>query len=259
VAEQDGIDIETLLVFGSMGMLLMGAALLFFVVLYQRKIGRQREQRREAVLQAALSAQEAERRRISMELHEKIQLDLNTVQTTLNRIAAEEESTSGIKEKLLEAARQTADSVHDIRTLSHSMFPPVLRREGLEVALQDFCRDFMEKSGLEVNFTAQGTYQRPGLETETALYRVVQELFNNTLKHAGAGHISVVMQNRNDRLLLMVSDNGCGFNMGPESQVMEGMGMLNIKSRLDGVGVKYAFESRKDEGVSFRAVVESKE
>ena len=141
-------------------------------------------------------------------------------------------------------------SIHEMRRVAHNMMPEVLLKFGLDTALKDFCNDINRIEILKI------TYQSIGLKqvvipqtTAITIYRIVQELINNALKHAGAAHAIVQVSYEQGRLSLTVEDDGKGF----EQSVLQrsgGMGWENIKNRVEFLKGKLDVQSAENKGTS---------
>jgi two-component system, NarL family, sensor kinase len=141
-------------------------------------------------------------------------------------------------------------SIKEMRRVAHNMMPEALVRFGLCTALKDFCNDINQSGALKVN------YQCIGLEgysldqtVSITLYRIVQELINNTMKHAQAKSAIVQVTKVNDQLSITVEDDGKGFDTSILKENM-GIGWMNIQNRVDFLKGKLDITSRESEGTS---------
>jgi two-component system, NarL family, sensor kinase len=137
-----------------------------------------------------------------------------------------------------------------MRRVAHNMMPETLVRFGLDTALKDFCNDISQSGALMVN------YQSIGMEgisidqtTSITIYRIVQELLNNTMKHAKATSAIVQLNKTNNILSVTVEDNGNGFDTGI-LKVKKGIGWVNIRNRIDFLKGTLDITSREGEGTS---------
>ncbi|MGI4834148.1 MAG: sensor histidine kinase [Janthinobacterium lividum] len=202
-------------------MLLAAGLLVAFVVVYQRRLlAQQRRQRateasyQRQLLAAVIEAQERERERIGRDLHDGIGSTIATAKLLLNRLGtglAEADAT----ELLALVQGIMAGAVHDVRNVSHNLYPVVLGRFGLAAALQHLVDVSNETGGVAVSLALH--YPQPlALAQELALYRIGQELLHNALKHArGATRLQVALKQHGSQLVLVVEDDGCGFEPAP--------------------------------------------
>jgi signal transduction histidine kinase len=141
-------------------------------------------------------------------------------------------------------------SIREMRRVAHNMMPEALVRFGLDTALSDFCNDINQSGALQVN------YQSIGMEgvtldqtTSITLYRIVQELINNTMKHARATTAIVQITKSEELLSVTVEDDGKGFDTSI-LKTNKGIGWINIQNRVDFLKGKLDIRSRTGEGTS---------
>lgn len=189
------------------------------------------------VLQAALESQENERRRFAADLHDEVGATLAAVRLGLELLARERPEIRGRVQESLNLIDGTMDS---IRRISHGLMPATLERHGLRQALLELCQQLTLSTEWTVEFEEQGKWLDLSPQRETLIYRIVQELVQNALKHAGKGPI-VIHVVWGEALTVEVSDHGSGFDARLRSHT-HGIGMLNVenRARLLGGRVKYA-------------------
>jgi signal transduction histidine kinase len=248
------------LLFCGIGVMLLSAvALVLFIVVYQKRLLQQQLLLRAAeaeyqqqLLSAVIAAQEHERERIGRDLHDGIGSTLATAKLLVGRLesttAAEEAAnlTSMVKEIL-------GNAVHDVRGLSHSLYPAVLDRFGLAEALQHLADVCNETTTLDVELSID--YRQPiALAQELALYRICQELMHNAQKHAqGATVLHVRLRQQGASLSLVVEDDGCGFDVAAlESSrpASGGAGLRSIEVRVQMLRARLSQQSSPGQGTS---------
>lgn len=262
MAESGELSVGLLILAGTVGMLLLVLFIVLYMVLYQRKIGKQREVHQRDLLEAAIETQEDERSRIAADLHDDIQQQFSAVKITMKRAARTLDSGSKASGLLEEAAAMADEAIAGTRRISHDLLSPTLKKLGLAEALDTLCRK-LDNTNMNAGFMLNGEYHRLDTRTELALYRVVQELVNNTMKHSEATRINMVMNcmpalspDMDDRIVLIISDNGKGFDA--EEKGHKGLGMRNIESRLSMINAEYHFESQPGKGTDMTIVIETK-
>ena len=141
-------------------------------------------------------------------------------------------------------------SIREMRRVAHNMMPEALVRFGLDTALNDFCNDISQSGALKIN------YQSFGLDSVTmdqtvaiTLYRIVQELINNTMKHSGAASAIVQLTKSNGQLSITVEDDGKGFDT-TILKTNKGIGWVNIRNRVEFLKGKLDIRSKEGEGTS---------
>ncbi|OUJ72921.1 sensor histidine kinase [Hymenobacter crusticola] len=202
---------------------------------------RLRLQQQQEVLSAILNTQEEERRRIAEALHNGVGQLLYATKLNLENLTVKSsEQRSVVMELLDEAIRAT-------RTISFELTPRILEDFGLEVGLQEFCKR-IPKRNLHVHMQLHGLAQpRPRL-LDVAIYRIVQELLNNVIKHAQAQEAFVHVVHENGQVVISVEDDGVGFDSNASSAVSKGIGLAGIRQRVDLLGGTLAIDSRPGRG-----------
>ena len=182
----------------------------------------------ELAASAILEAEEKERTRIAQDLHDGVgqmmsaaRMNLSSFYNNINIPQDESKSLSNII-KLVD------DSCKEIRTVSHSMMPLVLSNKGLPEAIEELLSK-INPSVLQTRFYNEGFAERPDSNTETILFRVIQECINNTLKHAEASHLDISIIKDKEGISVTIEDDGKGFDV---LSVEDGMGLKNIQSRI---------------------------
>ncbi len=249
----------SLLLGGVIGMLVLAIGLVIFFVIYQKMIFRKRLERldqdvahQRTLLRASVAAQEMERERIAGDLHDGIGSLLSAVRLQLSH--ADED---GDDESRQDSIGIISEVIQNTRRITHDLLPPVLSKFGLFAAAEDLCERMERASGLKIDFSAPA--QRSlSLTSEKGLYRVLQELLNNTLKHAGATQISVVFQRDAGAVIMIYSDNGSGFAADQTSVTSTagiGLGMHSIQTRIELLEGKLTWSSPPGRGVQLDVVV----
>ncbi|MEI7524652.1 MAG: sensor histidine kinase [Mariniphaga sp.] len=201
----------------------------------------------EARMSAVLQVQEDERRRIAKELHDGLgqtlsAIKLNFQSMTHEAISPDSKADFNKIEKMLDNANV------EVRSISHQMMPKELEQFGLVAAVDEMLRINLENTRLKYSFEHNGFTERIGNQTELALFRVLQELVNNVIKHSKADMLNVQIIRHANHVVLNVSDNGIGFDV--DRYEKKGIGLLNIASRIDGIKGHLHYESAPGEGTT---------
>ncbi len=196
-----------------------------------------------------LQTQERERRSIARELHDEIGQALTSVQ--LNLQAAEPAlKESGTRSRLQESMVTIERTLQQVRDLSLTLRPSVLDDFGLVVALK-WLVDRLPRAALVVDYVADEFDARPPIEIETACFRVAQEALTNVIRHARAHRASVELGRSTQELLLVVRDDGVGFDAKRSLERATGgasLGLLGMQERASLVGGKLEIESAPGKG-----------
>jgi len=192
--------------------------------------------------QSLLEGETTERARISRDLHDGLGGMLSVAKLKIatmkgNLTIPEENVTS------LNSAIELLDtSIKELRRVAHNLMPESLMKYGLNAALADFCQ-----SADKVEYHFFGDNRRIDEKTEIATYRIVNELVNNSLRHSGAEHINVQLIIDEERVHVIVEDDGKGFDTSG-SEAAEGNGLKNIRSRVTSLGGKLEMISSPGKG-----------
>ncbi|MBL7741587.1 MAG: sensor histidine kinase [Chitinophagaceae bacterium] len=216
--------------------------------LLEEKIKTVEKEQQVSSLQSMINGQETERTRIAKDLHDGLGGIFSTVKMHYSTL---QQDTPGIKENPL--YKKTLDLINnasdELRKVAHNMMPEVLMKVGLTEALQDLANNISSGKLLKVTLQAFGMDKRLGHSTEIMLYRIIQELVNNIIKHAYATEAIIQINREGNRLSLTIEDNGKGFDT-KEAEEKRSMGMATVKSRVDYLNGKLTIDSRKDIGTT---------
>jgi PAS domain S-box-containing protein len=203
-------------------------------------------EQRARLLQQLVSAQEEERWRLSRELHDQtgqplagIQIGLETLRSTL---PVGSPSIAVVDQLQAVAARLSQDLHH----LAWELRPPALDDLGLPGTLGNYLQDWQERAGIEADFHTRGLEQkRLTPAVETALYRIVQEALTNVARHSRARRVSVVLERQDHQAILIVEDDGVGFD--PDAAT-ERLGLRGMEERIAALGGTLETESSPGQG-----------
>ncbi len=201
-----------------------------------------------------VDVQETERRRIARELHDEAGQALASLRYGLRLLEREIDNGGTVNGRVAELMQRTDAVIESLHRLAKDLRPVSLDHLGLEVALQQFARSAAAEFGLPVRYKSRNFNERrlPSA-VETALYRVVQEAVANVVHHAKASRIDVLLEHRGDRVMVMVEDDGVGF----EPCLVDAehhFGLLGIKERAEALSGTMTVESSA--GLGTTVVVE---
>ncbi|MGF2414801.1 MAG: sensor histidine kinase, partial [Ferruginibacter sp.] len=199
-------------------------------------------------LQSMLNGQETERTRIAKDLHDGLGGLFSTVKMYFSTLQHEQELLKS--NSLFNKSYELIDTAsEEVRRIAHNMMPEVLMKLGLTHALQDMCSNISAGKLLQVKLQSYGMEQRLNASTEIMLYRIVQELLNNTIKHAQATEAIVQFNREGQRLTVTVEDNGRGFNT-LEADEKKHAGLETIKSRVTYLNGNISIDSQQEIGTT---------
>ncbi len=203
--------------------------------------------RERSVMNAVLTGQEQERKRLGAELHDGIGQVLSAIALQVSQIKQQAESENGkmISSGLADLNKNLLQAVKEVRNISHDLMPDVLESFGLKEAVNQVCEALHSRSGVHVSFNHFDLQSKYDPIIEVSMFRVVQELLNNVQKHAGGQNVFVTLMDHDDALVLTVEDDGIGFDLREDSQ---GIGLKNIRSRVAMINGVVDVESSKNSG-----------
>jgi signal transduction histidine kinase len=203
-----------------------------------------RQQRNElrTLANRLMHAQDEERRRIAQMLHETTAQDLAGLKMLLARLNRTADHLSdGERRALTESITLAEQSMTQIRTLSYLLHPPFLDETGLLSALRWYVGGFGERSGIKVDLDLPESFERPPLDTETALFRVVQESLINIRGHAGSETARIRLRRDTETLVLEIEDRGRGIPSASLKLIASGgggagVGIAGMSERIEQIG-----------------------
>jgi signal transduction histidine kinase len=198
-----------------------------------------------------VAAQEEERRRLALELHDETGQALTSILLGLKAIGGAE-SKEDAKKAEADVRALVVQALQDVRALAVELRPSALDDFGLGPAVERLAHTFGERSGIETSVETR-LEARLSPEIETTLYRVVQEALSNVVKHAGAQHVSIVIAQRGGSVAATVDDDGRGFE---EADIRaDALGLTGMRERLALVGGTLEIESAPGAGTTIAAQV----
>jgi signal transduction histidine kinase len=200
--------------------------------------------------------QEEERRRIAAELHDDLgqRLALMEIQIDqLQRACVSFGLSTGIVGGLQKVREQIGEMDGDVHRICYRLHPVVLEKLGLFVALESFCREFNQRSGIRTKFEYRDLPKRIDRGPALCVYRLVQEALNNVSKHARTREVKVALKRTADAIEMVVEDSGCGFDTARTS--VRGLGLLSMEERVRRAGGETTIRSRIGIGTKITALI----
>ncbi|HVU93784.1 MAG TPA: ATP-binding protein [Puia sp.] len=244
-------NVSLVLFFGTIGMLALTIGLIVFIIFHQRKViryqlklQRMEQDQQKLLLNASIRLQEEERQRIAADLHDDAGPLLATARLYLNENLVNLDKTTQLQ-SIYNAKQIIDDTIQLIRNISHSLMPPTLKNFGLESAVNDLFQKISGSGSMNASSRFHDYRERLQAETELIIFRVIQELVNNILKHSNASFIHLTQNTSGDKFFIRLHHDGRGitqndFNKLNKSNV--GLGLKNIQSRLKVLHGKIFFE-----------------
>ena len=208
------------------------------------------EERIKNLLRQLVSAQEQERRRIARELHDTFGQQLAALHMSIEVLRAKAGGDPTVHENI-ERMREVFDRLNSsVDFLAWELRPPSLDLLGLDAALESYVKEWSQQFGIEAGYEGIAVSGlRLAAEAETNLYRIFQEVLQNIHKHAGADRVNVVFERRDGQAVLIVEDNGKGYDSEDQNDG-RGMGLINMRERAALIGGNIEIESQSGEGTT---------
>ena len=250
-ATNPGSNVSLVLYFGTIGMLALTIGLIVFIIFHQRKViryqmrlQRMEQDQQKLLLNASIRLQEEERQRIAADLHDDAGPLLATARLYLNENLVNLDKTTQLQ-SIYNAKQIIDDTIQLIRNISHSLMPPTLKNFGLESAVNDLFQKISGSGSMNASSRFHDYRERLQAENELIIFRVIQELVNNILKHSNASFIHLTQNTSGNKFFIRLHHDGRGitqndFNKLNKSNV--GLGLKNIQSRLKVLHGKIFFE-----------------
>ena len=230
-----------------------GAGIFF----YYRYRQRQRDLHTQALLklnekrmQAVIDAQESERRRIARDLHDGVGQKLSGIRLQWESMKMQVENPVR-EERFVFMSKLLDETVQEVRNISHQMMPKELEQFGLIPAIEQTLLKSFEFSDLVYEFEHHGMEERVPQVIELALFRILQELISNIIKHSQATQVTIQLINNKRNLVMVVEDDGVGVAYSPvKPSGKAGIGMMNVESRVEAIKGHLYIESENGKGMA---------
>jgi two-component system, NarL family, sensor kinase len=213
----------------------------------QSKLQQEIMHQQQLATQAVLMAEENERQRIAIDLHDGIGQTMSAAKMNISALQNEFHNLNLSQKQAFEKVISLVDeSCKEVRAVSHSMMPNALLKNGLTNAIRAFIHQIDNKV-IKIDVHTEGLQEKLNSNVETVLYRVVQECVNNVIKHSGANHLDIALIKDADGLSVTIEDNGKGFDTNDKSK-LEGIGIKNILSRIQYLNGTVEWQSQTNKG-----------
>ena len=240
-----------------LAIIVMASILILFFYFSRKKIIQKELEKRDLeiayqkdLLKSILITQEVERKRIAQDLHDDISSKLNIVSLNSQLLKSDNLTENEILDISNNIINLTAKALDNSRRIAHDLLPPVFEKFGLEAAINELCLEISTTKSIKIDFKNSINFDLEQNDKHLHVFRILQELINNSLKHGKSTNISINLIERNGIKNLKYADNGIGFDINNQKNKV-GLGMKNIESRIDFLGGILKFSSEKGKGASF--------
>jgi len=226
------------------------------ILIQKQKIKELEKEKQLVAVQYALEGEEKERSRLARDLHDGLGGLLSGAKMSFNSF----KDNYVINEEQAESFRYALNllnkSISELQMVAHNMMPQALINAGLKEAISEFCENINKGNSIVIKFQFFGKEKKLQHKYEIAIYRVIQELLNNILKHSGASEAFIQLIQDETRIALTVQDNGKGFDPAILSS-SEGHGVNNIKLRIETLGGHFEIISAPGKGTEVSIEIEN--
>jgi len=244
-------DVSKLMFIGSIGMITLAIGIIVFVIMHQRKVIKYHIQmkqleaeKQQVFLNASIRFQEEERQRIAADLHDDAGPLLATARLYLNENLVNQERAQQLQ-SIFSAKQIIDDAILLIRNISHSLMPPTLKNFGLESATTDLFQKISGSGSLNASARFHDYRQRLKVEQELLIFRIIQDLINNIIKHSNSGFIHLTQNTTATHMYIRLHHDGKGIvqaEFDKLNQLSQGLGLKNIASRMKVLNGRIFFE-----------------
>ncbi|MBO9566701.1 MAG: tetratricopeptide repeat protein [Niastella sp.] len=219
-------------------------------ILHEKRINELETEKQLAATEAVLKGEEQERTRLAKDLHDGLGGMLSGIKYSFNTMKGNLIMTPENQQAFERGLDMLDSSINEMRRVAHNLMPEALVKFGLDTALKDFCNDINQSGSIKVRYQSVGLGEVPA-ESNMAItiYRIVQELVNNILKHAGAATALVQVEKNDANITITVEDDGKGFDTATIKQA-KGIGWDNIYSRVAYLKGRIDAQSEPGKGTS---------
>ena len=249
-------EIITTVIFSCISFILMGIVLVLFFYFSRKKITQKELEKKDLEiylqkeqLHAVIVAQEEERKRIAQDLHDDISSKLNIVSLNTHLLSAPnltEAETLEITENIINL---TTKALENSRKIAHNLLPPVFEKFGLNAGVEELCEEFESSKAVKVYYKNEIDFHESEIDRHLHIFRILQELMNNSLRHGKATEIWISFKNIASVDTCNYEDNGVGFD-SKNTENQKGLGMKNIDSRISFLNGTIKIDSQINRGIS---------
>lgn len=251
----DDNEFISVILYTGLAFVLMTSLLVAFFYFSRKKIMRQELEKRDMeirhqkeLLKSVIQTQEEERKRIAQDLHDDISSKLNIVSLNTHLLTTPGVDSNELRHITENIINLTGKALENSRRIAHDLLPPVLEKFGLAPAIEELCQEFKSVRKLKVSFENKVAIRMEDELPNLHVFRILQELMNNSLRHGKAKHISIKFVDIEGVRTCLYQDDGLGMDV-PSAMAAPGLGLKNILSRIEIINGTITFKSSPGKGL----------
>ena len=259
MAELPQGEVVYIIILGSLGILTFVVGFAVFIMIYQKRMLQEQEKRRildleyqQLMIQSQIDSQEVERKRIAADLHDSIGSLLWAAKLNIGFLGRSLDLDGELKNSYQETMKILDQSIDSVKRISWELTPEAFQHTGLSSSIKELCSR-LDGKGLSLMFQEVGTGIFWKDDRALMVFRIVQELINNAVKHAKAKRIKVELIWKEKDLVIEVSDDGIGFT--PNDTTQNGLGWWNITHRSKKIGATVLVNENVQTGAAIELIV----
>lgn len=249
-------ELVAIILYISLFFIIIAVALIIFFYFSRKKIIQKELEKIDLILKyqkeqlhAIIFTQEEERKRIAQDLHDDISSKLNIVSLNTHLLSTSNLSEVEKNEITENIISLTAKALENSRKIAHNLLPPVLEKFGLNAGIEELCEEFEASKSVKVHYNNSIDFDENDIDRQLHVFRILQELMNNSLRHGKATEIWISFENKNNVPTGFYKDNGIGFDTD-DKENHKGLGMKNIDSRISFLNGTMDVNSKLGEGIA---------
>ncbi|WP_417939923.1 sensor histidine kinase [Flavobacterium sp. RS13.1] len=248
-------EVVAIILYISLFFMIVAVALIVFFYFSRKKIIQKELEKKDLVLahqqeqlRAVIITQEEERKRIAQDLHDDISSKLNVVSLNSYLLTSPNLKQTEIKEITDNIINITAKALDNSRKIAHNLLPPVFDKFGLHAGIEELCEEFESSKSVKVFYQNKIEFDENEKDKHLHVFRILQELMNNSLRHGKASEISIIFDKVKGLNTCFYKDNGVGFD-SENAENHKGLGMKNIDSRISFLNGNITINSEVNKGI----------
>lgn len=250
------VDMYVMIIGGTIMLFLLASGIIIFMVMYQRRMLEHKisvqvaeTKHQQELFYSTLEAIEDERIRVARDLHDEIGASLGLMRLLVGQMPTAK--VPAIEEASAQYKQLIDNTINNVRRISNDLLPQGLEEAGLAFAIEGLCDKILSVSDVDIALRIDNTIVNFGNIINLAVYRLLQELLNNAIKHSEATLIEIELKKENSILKLNYTDNGKGFDF-EQAYKKKSLGLKNIETRTKVLNGTAKFETKPDAGLKVR-------